>query len=99
MTTLALVVASAASSYKVNIFEKSTLNGKELTPGEYKVQIKDNVAVLTQGKTVTEVPVKVVATDTKNRTSSVKYVDGTIKEMRLEGTNKKLVFGEAASTN
>lgn len=95
MSTFALVIASAATSYKVTLFEKSTLNGKELKPGEYKVELKgDNTAVLKQGKNVLEVPVKVENTPGKANATSVKFVNGAIQEIRLGGTTTKLVFAD-----
>jgi len=93
MSTVALVVASAASTYKVTVFEKSMIQGKEVRPGEYKIELKgDNTAVLKQGKNVLEVPVKVENTESKVSTTSIKYVNGTIQEIRLGGTNTKLLF-------
>jgi hypothetical protein len=93
MATFALMVASAAGTYKVTIFDKSMLNGKELKPGEYKLEVKDDhTAVLKQGKNVVEVPVKVETTEKKVNTTSVKYVNGAISEIRIGGTTTKLVF-------
>ena len=56
-TTVALAVASAASSYRVTLFQPAILNGTELKPGDYKVTIKDNKAVLKSGKTSVEAKV------------------------------------------
>ncbi len=56
----ALAVASAASSYNVTFYQPVTINGAELKPGDYKLELKgDNMAVIKQGKTATEAPVKV----------------------------------------
>jgi hypothetical protein len=93
MSTFALVVASAASTYTVTVFEKSMLSGKELKAGDYKVELKgDNTAILKQGKNVLEVPVKVQNSDKKINSTSIKYVNGAIQEIRLGGTNTTLVF-------
>ena len=92
MATFALVIASAASTYSFTIFEKSTLNGKELKPGEYKVELKGNTAIVKQGKSAFEAPVRVETTGDKASISSVKYVDGVIREIRLGGTKTKLIF-------
>jgi hypothetical protein len=67
--TLALAVASAASSYQ-------------------------------QGKTVTEVPVKVETNTDKYAATSVRLNGTQVEEIRLGGTNKKLVFEKTgAGTN
>ena len=53
--TAALAVASAASSYNVTFYEPVTINGAQLKPGDYKLELKDDhTAVLKQGKMVTE---------------------------------------------
>jgi hypothetical protein len=89
---IALVVASAAANFTVQIYEPSKLNGTELKPGEYKLELKENTAVFWKGKTSTEAPVKVETAGVKYGATSVKYDNGAIQEIRLGGTNKKLVF-------
>lgn len=93
---MALAVASAADSYRVTLFQPSVVAGKELKPGEYKVTVKDNKAVITQGKESVEAPVKVEATDSKFNATSVRYNNGDgkykVQEIRLGNTKTKLVF-------
>ena len=98
-STLALAMASAATSYSVKLFDASVLNGNQLKPGEYRLELKENTAVLKLGKRVVEAPVKVENTPTKISTTSVKYVNGQIQEIRLGGTSTKLVFAEVTGTN
>ena len=92
LSTLALAVASAATSYSVKLFDVSTLNGTQLKPGDYRLELKDDKAVLKLGKLVVEAPVKIENTPAKIAATSVKYVDGRIQEIRLGGTTTKLVF-------
>jgi hypothetical protein len=90
---ITLAIASAATTYKVTLFQPSVISGTELKPGEYKVEIKNDKAVLWQGKNSTEVPVKVESTDQKNRATAVRYGSGShIEEIRIGGTKTKLVF-------
>jgi hypothetical protein len=57
------------------------------------VEIKDNKAVLWQGKNSTEAPVKIENTDQKNRATAVRYGSGShVEEIRIGGTKTKLVF-------
>ncbi len=95
-STLALALASAAANYKVTLFQPSTINGTELKAGDYKIELKDNKAVVKGGKSVVEADVKVENSTEKFTTTSVRYtnVDGKMKiqEIRLGGTNSKLVF-------
>lgn len=94
--TVALAVASAAANYKVTLFQPSTIAGTELKPGDYKIEVKDNKAVVKSGKTVVEADVKIETTNEKFGSTSVRYsaADGKyqVQEIRLGGTNTKLVF-------
>lgn len=93
---LALAVASAAT-HKVTLHQDSEINGKLLKAGEYKLEVKDSTAVLKNGKNVLEMPAKVESTPTKFASTSVRYnSEGstpTVQEIRIGGTNTKLVFG------
>jgi hypothetical protein len=96
--TFALAIGMAASSsYRVNLLQPSIINGQELKPGEYKIELKDNKAFVNKGnKTVVESDVKVETSDTKFSSTSIRYTsaDGKYKvqEIRLGGTTTKLVF-------
>jgi hypothetical protein len=92
-TTFALAVAMAASSYRVTLFQPSTIGGQELKAGDYKIEVKDNKAVVKDGKKVVEADVKVEQTDQKYSATTVRYMEGgKVQEIRLGGTNTKLVF-------
>jgi hypothetical protein len=94
--TLALAVASAATTYKVTLFQNSTINGTELKPGDYKFELIDNKVVVKSGKKTVEADVKVESASEKFGATSVRYttVDGKnqVQEIRLGGTSTKLVF-------
>ena len=96
---MALAVASAADSYRVTLFQPSVVAGKELKPGEYKVTVKDNKAVIAQGKNSVEADVKVESFDNKFGSTSVRYTVGEgknkVQEIRLGNTKTKLVFQTA----
>lgn len=91
---VALAVASA-KTYSLTLFESSVFAGKELKPGEYKLDLQDGKIVLHAGKTAIESAVKVETADRKNRATSVRYAsaDGKlhIREISLGGTNMKLI--------
>jgi hypothetical protein len=92
--TLALAVASA-KTYPVTLFETSVLAGAELKAGDYKLEVKDSKMVVTQGRRSVEAPVKVENGSAKYSSTSVRYSNGDgkfeIKEIRIGGTNMKLV--------
>ncbi len=90
--TIALAVASAAT-HKVTLFQTSNLGGQELKAGEYKIEVTDNKAVIKDGKKVVTTDVKVETEGQKFASTSIRYTDGSkVSEIRLGGTNTKLVF-------
>lgn len=94
--TLALGLASAASSYNIRLFQPALVNGTELKPGDYKLRLKDNKAVLSSGKTSVEADVKAETADTKFSSTTVRFLNGDgkyrVQEIRLGGTNTILIF-------
>jgi hypothetical protein len=93
--TLALVVASA-KTYSVTLFQASTVAGKELKPGDYRLQVNGDKAVITNGSQSAESQVKVETGEAKYSSTSVRYANAEgkfrIQEIRLGGTKMKLVF-------
>jgi hypothetical protein len=96
--TAALAVASAASSYSVTFFQSVTVNGTELKAGDYKLELKDNgMAVIKQGKVMTEAPVKIETENGKFARSSVRINGNQVEEIRLGGTTKRVVFEKSGN--
>jgi hypothetical protein len=93
--TLALAVASAASTYHVTISDPQWVGGTQLKPGDYKVQVEGDKATFKAGKTMVAVPVKVETNDKKFSDTSLRTQDvngkSTIQEIRIGGSNTKLV--------
>ena len=101
MKKLLLVVAmfgislAQAKSFHVTLYEKSMLGSTELKPGDYTIELKDQQVVLKSGKTEAQAQVKVENEGNKFPSTTVRYSNGdghfTITEIRLGGTNMKLV--------
>ena len=93
--TLAMA-ANAATSYKVTLFQPAILNGVELKPGDYKIELNDTKATLRRGKQTVEASVKTETADSKFSSTTVRYANGNgkyqIQEIRLGGTHTKLIF-------
>src|SRR5271163_325950 len=90
--SVALAVASAAS-YNVTFYTPVTINGSQLKPGDYKLELKDsNTAVLKQGKSVTEATVKVESDGQKFSRNAVRMNGDKVEEIRLGGTSTRVVF-------
>lgn len=95
--SIALAVASAASSYNVTFYQPVMLNGSELKAGDYKVELKEKTAVIKQGKTVTEAPVTVQNDGQKYQRTAVRMNGMQIEEIRIGGTNTRIVFDKTSN--
>jgi hypothetical protein len=96
--SLALAVASAAGSYSVTFYQAVMVNGTELKPGDYKLQLKDDkTAVLKQGKIAAEAPVRVENDTQKYQRTAVRMSGTRIEEIRLGGTNLRVVFDKTGN--
>ena len=95
LATVALAAAGAASSHRLTLFQNTVVNGTELKAGEYKVELRDD-KVLISGRQKVEAPVKTETSDSKFSSTSVKLRQAGgkyhITEIRVGGTNTKLVF-------
>jgi hypothetical protein len=93
--TFALAFASAAT-YNVQLFQPSTVAGQELKPGEYRLTLESDKAVLSKGKERVEANVRVETSDSKFSSTSVRYANDNgkmkVREIRLGGTNTKVIF-------
>ncbi len=94
--SLLAVSAASAATYSVTLFQPSVVGASELRPGDYKLEVKDNKAVLSRGKLTAEAPAKVEENESKFSSTSVRYAnsDGKlrIQEIRIGGTKTKIVF-------
>jgi hypothetical protein len=98
--SVALAVASAASSYNVTFYQPVMINGSELKAGDYKLELKGNTAVIKQGKTVTEAPVTVENQGEKFQRTAVRLEGMQVQEIRIGGTTTRVVFEKSSnSTN
>jgi len=93
--TLALAIASA-DTYSITLFQPSVVSGTELKPGDYKLTVEDGKAIISKGKAKVEAAVKMETADSKFSSTSVRYSNGDgkyrVQEIRLGGTNTKIVF-------
>ena len=95
VSVMGLAIASAASNFNLNFYQPTVVNGTTLKVGEAKLEIRDNKAIVKQGKTSVEASVKVESAASKYLYTTVGYKDGEnhqIKDITLAGTTTKLVF-------
>jgi hypothetical protein len=92
--SIALAVASAASTYKVTFYQPVEINGTKLKAGDYRVEVNGSTAVIKKGKAMAEAPVKVENASEKYKTDSVRMEGDQVAEIRVGGTHTLLVFGK-----
>jgi hypothetical protein len=95
VSVVTLAVASAASNFNLNFYQTTVVNGTTLKVGEAKLEIKDNKAIVKQGKTSVEANVKVETAGSKYLYTTIGYKEGDghqIKDIEIAGTTTKLVF-------
>jgi hypothetical protein len=98
LATLALGVASAASSYSVVLTSNTWVGNTELKPGEYKLQVEANQATFKRGKVSAEVPVTVENSANKFSNTSLNIESSKLQSIDLGGTKTKIVLAPAKST-
>jgi len=76
----------------VTLYDPVVVNGTTLKPGDYDLEIKENTAIIKQGKIMAQAPVK-LENDGKKFTANTVRISGTrIEEIRLGGTHTRVVF-------
>jgi hypothetical protein len=94
----AMALAWAASSHSVNFSKPAIVGNTEIKPGDYKLELNGNKAVLKRGKTEVEAEVTVENGATKFTQTSACCLgdDGKyrLQEIRVGGTNTKVTFKE-----
>jgi len=102
LTTVALGVASAAeNTYHFTLQEPASLNGTSLKPGDYKLEIEGDKAIVKAGKAVVESPVKLETADHKYTLTTVDLDSinskPRISEIHVGGTKTRIVFSNSAA--
>jgi hypothetical protein len=95
LSLISLAVASAASNFRVDLYQPTVINGTTFKVGEAKLEIKDNKISVKQGKTTAEASVKVEAAKDKFLYTTVGYKEGStheIKDISLAGTTTHIIF-------
>jgi hypothetical protein len=80
----------------VKLHQPSVVEGKELKPGNYKVQLSDSAITITNGKETVESTIKTEEGSERFASTSVRYTEDAgkmkIREIRVGGTSTKVVF-------
>lgn len=93
-------VFAASNTYKVDLLQKSVVDGKTLNTGTYHISMKDGNAVLTRGKQAIEVPAREETQANKIASTELFYRNGdNLQRISVGGTHTAIVFGGAAATH
>lgn len=90
----ALTLSATGTTYKISLLDNSTVDGKLVKAGDYKLELKDNnTAVLVHGKQRIELPATTETSGLKYANTEFQYGNNNqLQEIRLGGTNTKIVF-------
>src|SRR5579872_6326183 len=103
LAALTMCAVGQAATYHVTLLKPTVIAGTELKPGEYRIQVNNDTAVISHGKQSVETKVKTEAADKKYDTNAVKYVvDGEkykLQEICIGGTKTKLVVSSGGSAS
>jgi hypothetical protein len=92
------LATAGAATYRVSFYQDSMVNGQQLKAGDYKLEVNNNTATLKKGKQTIEVPVHEETAPSKFPSTQLQYVENNkLQEIRLGGTNTKLVFGNGGT--
>lgn len=101
LSLISLAAASAAdknSKFDVTLYQPVVLNGTAFKAGDAKIELAEGKAVLTQGKTTAQAPVKVEIGKDKYQLTRIGYKNGAnnqISDIYVGGTAKHVLFQEA----
>jgi hypothetical protein len=103
LTVAALTMGAVgqAATYHVTLLKPTVVAGHELKPGDYKIEVNNDSAVISHGKQSVEAKVKTESTDKKFDSNTVKYqMDGDkykLMEIGIGGSKTKLVLHEGGT--
>jgi hypothetical protein len=92
---ISMAIASAGSSFRVDLYQPTTVNGTAFKKGEAKLELNGEKAILKQGKVSVEVVVKMEENKAKYVYTTVGYKEGTtheIKDICVAGTTTHVLF-------
>ncbi len=97
----AAIAVCAGKTYTITLNEPAVAGATELKAGEHRVQLVDGNAVIIDGKAGSRTPVKVETAGDKYSETTVRLDSeggkARIREIRLGGSNTKLVIGESGA--
>jgi len=92
---LAVPVWAHTATAQLTVTETATIGGKQLKPGDYNLQVKDNQTQLrvvdaNTGKTIVEVPVQWIQLQQKPNTTQVLVNNNEVTEVDFGGKTQAI---------
>ena len=81
-------------SYHITFVQPAVVNGTELKPGEYKLNVTESKITLINGKETVEAPAKVEAVEKKFDNTAIRYTGKVVAEIRLGGTKTRIILNQ-----
>jgi hypothetical protein len=97
VATLALAVASAASSYHVTLVNPANVGKTQLKPGDYKVEMNGSQAIFKSGRNTVHVPAKMEQNNNKYTATEIETNGSALQEIHIGGTKDKIVFSSSSA--
>ena len=97
--TLALGIASAASSYTITVPKALSIGETKINAGQYKLEVEGNQAIFKHGKESIPVPVTVEKTASTIRDTKIETESTRLRAINVGGTNLRIVFTDKAATS
>lgn len=82
----------AVRSYRITLAQPAVVNGTELQPGDYRLNVDASKITLVKGKQSVEAAVRVDSVESKFDSTAIRYTGKNIAEIRLGGTRTKIVL-------
>jgi hypothetical protein len=89
-------IPAGKTSFRISIMQPSVVNGTELKPGDYKLNLSDGKITLAQGKVTVEAPATFETVESKFDATAIRYREmggkQNVAEIRLGGSKTKIVL-------
>jgi len=84
------------NSFRITLMQPSVVNGTELKPGEYKLNLSEARITLVQGKISVEAPATFETADSKFDNTAIRYQQQggkqSVAEIRLGGSKTRVIL-------
>ena len=101
LSVLSLAAFAGSNTVRVDLYQPTVVNGTTFKPGEAKLEIQGDKAILRQGKVSAEATIKIENAKSKYAFTTVGYKEGEkkLKDITVGGTTTHVVFDQTSASN